>query len=193
VLEFTEGSWLEYWYDWYLAIPALLVAAYLTLRTTFSMPWTSRNALIARVLTLLGTVLVAVVVLDIFEIETVPLDTFDDDDIYGYLSVGGAAAATLISLIGMFAYRGGRGRRRKKMKDETIEEAPSEQEELMADLAEIAQESSPTDTMVLSTVGGPMAWLVVRSGGEPGSIIELAGEGMIVGRDSSSEVHLDHP
>jgi len=44
------------------------------------------------------------------------------------------------------------------MKDETIEEAPSEQEELMADLAEIAQESSPTDTMVLSTVGGPMAW-----------------------------------
>jgi len=109
VLEFTEGSWLEYWYDWYLAIPALLVAAYLTLRTTFSMSWTSRNALIARVLTLLGTVLVAVVVLDIFEIETVPLDTFDDDDIYGYLSVGGAAAATLISLIGMFAYRGGAG------------------------------------------------------------------------------------
>jgi hypothetical protein len=112
MLEFTDGSWLEYWYDWYLAVPVLLVAAYLTLRSTFSMPWTSRNALIARVLTLLGTVLVAIVVLDIFEIETVPLDTFDDDDIYGYLSVGGAAA-TLISLIGMFAYRGGRGRRPK--------------------------------------------------------------------------------
>jgi pSer/pThr/pTyr-binding forkhead associated (FHA) protein len=194
MLEFTEGSWLEYWYDWYLAVPALLVSAYLTLRSTFSMPWINRNALIARVLTLLGTALVAIVVLDIFEIETVPLDTFDDDDLYGYLSVGGAAAATLVSLIGMLAYRGGRGRRPKKKKEEDqVEETPSAEDELMADLADIADSGSPTDTMVLNTVGGPTAWLVVRSGGEPGSIIELAGEGMIVGRDSASEVHLDHP
>ena len=193
MLEFTEGSWLEYWYDWYLAVPALLVAAYLTLRSMFSMPWTRRNALIARVLALLGTALVAVVVLDIFEIETVPLDTFDDDDIYGYLSVGGAAGASLISLIGMFAYRGGRGRRPKKKKEEPVEEAASAEDELMADLAAAADEGDPSTTMVLGTVGGAMAWLVVRSGGEPGSIIELTATGMIVGRDSTSDVYLDHP
>lgn len=192
MLVFTEGSWLEYWYDWYLAVPALLVAAYLTLRTMFSMPWTRRNALIARVLTLLGTALAAVVALDIFEIETVPLDTFDDD-IYGYLSVGGAASASLISLIGMFAYRGGRGRRPKNKKVEPVEEAPSAQDELMADLAAVAEAGDPADTMVLGTVGGAMAWLVVHSGGEPGSIIELTGTGMMVGRDSASDVYLDHP
>jgi len=78
-------------------------------------------------------------------------------------------------------------------KEEPIEEAPSAEEELMADLAEIEEAGDPADTMVLNTVGGPMAWLVVRSGGEPGSIIELVGEGMIVGRDSAREVHLDHP
>jgi hypothetical protein len=122
------------------------------------------------------------------DFEAVPLDTFDDD-IYGYLSAG-----RVVSLIGMFAYRGGRGRRPKeKNVEEPVEEAPSAEEELMADLAAVAEEGSPADTMVLGTVGGAMAWLVVRTGGEPGSIIELTKEGMIVGRDSSSDINLDHP
>ena len=123
------------------------------------------------------------------DFEAVPLDTFDDDDIYGYLSAG-----RVVSLIGMFAYRGGRGRRPKeKNVEEPVEEAPSAEEELMADLAAVAEEGSPADTMVLGTVGGAMAWLVVCTGGEPGSIIELTKEGMIVGRDSSSDINLDHP
>ena len=149
---FEDGTILDYWY---LIVPALLVAAYLTLRSTFSMPWIRPNALIARVLTLLGTALVAVVVAERFEFLTLSLDTLDAE-IYGWLSVGGAAGASLVSLvslIGMFAYRGGRGRQPKRKKEDPVKEAPSAEDELMADLAAVADEGDPADTMVLTTVG----------------------------------------
>ena len=152
MLVFEDGTILDYWYDWYLIVPALLVAAYLTLRSTFSMPWIRPNALIARVLTLLGTALVAVVVAERFEFLTLSLDTLDAE-IYGWLSVGGAAGASLVSLIGMFAYRGGRGRQPKRKKEDPVKEAPSAEDELMADLAAVADEGDPADTMVLTTVG----------------------------------------
>ena len=48
-------------------------------------------------------------------------------------------------------------------------------------------------TMVLSTVARAAAWLVLRKGGEEGSIFELQRGQVTIGSESGSGVHIDHP
>ena len=69
----------------------------------------------------------------------------------------------LVKLLGAFTTRLQRARRSRNGKASD-------------NLMDATDVGSPT-TMVLSTVRGASAWLVVRSGGDPGTIVEIKGSG----------------
>jgi hypothetical protein len=58
------------------------------------------------------------------------------------------------------------------------------------DSAASEEPEAPPGTVQLSTVRGAAAWLVVRTGSNPGSVLEIVGDKVTVGKDESSGVHL---
>ena len=57
--------------------------------------------------------------------------------------------------------------------------------------AEVVEEdSAPPGTVQLSTVRGAAAWLVVRTGSNPGSVLEIIGDKITIGKAEGSGVRL---
>ena len=75
---------------------------------------------------------------------------------------------------------------RVKSARDTASEAP---DALALDMDAIMSDS----TMVLASVRGAAAWLVVRTGRKPGSVMEIAGDRVTVGSSPGSGIYLDHP
>lgn len=250
--EYADGTLLKFWYDYLLAVPILVPAAYLTVRATFAMPWSGRVPRAARVVSILGTTFVLLIVLDRFGVETLVLNA----QVYGYLSVIGAISAIVVGGIGTLmsskssesavasiatpasstgleagpvntgtpmssnGFHGkaadiglpvsslgiedrARGKRgagvlsamvggigglvaRVKGARDTGSGTP---DALALDMDSLMSDS----TMVLTSVRGVAAWLVVRSGGETGSVMEIVGDRVTVGSSPDSGIRLSHP
>lgn len=185
--EFDQGTVLWLWYDAFLAVPALLVAVYLTYKAVVWYSWTRRVPLIAKGLCVLGTALVLLTVLDRVGVEVLSLDA----EIYGIMSLAGAA---FVVIVGGFATIRGRNRKEQRPQEEFQKERP-EQERLAAvpPPAFQGERGSPASTMVLEKAPRTLAWLVVRSGGEPGHIFELTAERTTLGSTPDNDIQLDHP
>ena len=203
--ELSDVTLLKLWYTYLLAAPALALAAYLTARATVSMPWRGRVVRAARIVSTLGTLFTLAIVLDRFGIETLALDAH----VYGYLSLSGAVTAIVVGGAGTFlsprspnsadgdretsgrgiiaVLAGGIGALlalvRSTRSSEVAEDAP------LLDMNGALTGS----TMVLSSVRGAAAWLVVRSGRSPGTVMQVVGERVTVGSSPDSEVHIDDP
>ena len=248
--EFADGTLLKFWYDYLLAVPILVPAAYLTVRATISMPWRGRVPRAARVVSILGTTLVLLIVLDRFGVETLILNAH----VYGYLSVFGAISAIVVGGIGTLVsskgsesaaasivplvsstgperaaagigtpvsskgpesgaagigplVSGPRGGAKDKRGGGVLSALVSGVGGLVARVKSSRDRGSESpgalaldmdalmsnSTMVLSSVRGAAAWLVVRSGGETGSVMEIIGDRVTVGRSPDSGIYLDHP
>ena len=181
--EFANGSLFWFWYDALLAAPALVLAAIITLRVLFRTSWTSTMMLVARLVTLLGTSMVLLIVLDRLGIQTVAIAA----DAYGLLSIVGAAIAVIAGVLALVFSRIGKPREGEKGKPE-----PREAKDLPT--GEAPGTGAPAGaTMVLSRVPKSPAWLVVRSGGVAGEIFEFNQDRITIGRGGESDYQLDDP
>ena len=178
--EFVRGELMWWWYDSLLALPALVISVFFTYKVLVRAPWTRRNMLIAKGLSLLATALVLLVVLDRVGALNIPIDGY----VYGFLSLLGAGMAVVLGAGIMFMTRGGRL------------SGPSD---VLLDRASAgarqggAPQAPAGATMMLNRVPTFNAWLLVRTGGEQGKTYELKGDRVTIGRSSDSTIRVDHP
>lgn len=175
---FESGTVLWLWYDAFLAVPALGLAGYMTFRTMLALPWAGRVPMALKGVSVVGTLLVLLVALDRVGLMEMAMNA----DSFGYVSLVGAVAAIGVGAYSVVWQRGGLSLRPgSKDAGEPVPEAPMEDIGLTG------------ATQVLTRVARAGAWLVVRSGDEPGRIIDIAGDQLAIGRASDCEILIDHP
>ena len=175
---FEQGSLLWFWYDTFLVVPAFLVAAFLTYRALVALPWDQRAPQVAKGLAVLGSVLVLLVALDRIGLVAMTVNA----DAIGFASLLGGVATVVAGGYAFVVERGGiRFWSKAKDAEEALPDEP---------LEDIGITGA---TRILTRVPTSTAWLVMRTGGDPGRIIELSTDRATIGRDPESTIVIDHP
>ena len=104
--EFAENSALWFWYDSWIAIVGLVLARLFTLQVLIKTRWSNPIALLFKLLAVAGTAVVALIVADRLEVETITPDVVDPE-LYGYGSMAGAVVAVVLGLYATLFVEGG--------------------------------------------------------------------------------------
>jgi len=92
---FEEGTVLWYWYDWWIAAPVLILSAVAAHQVVRNIPWSRPIPLLYKSIALIGTLSVAIVVLDRVGFYI----AIEDPQTFGYASMIGAGLTLAAGLV----------------------------------------------------------------------------------------------